>query len=78
MSCDIKILSNNVKCLQNEDKQRKLFHYFNKSTDADIIMLQECHNTPADEKHWCSEWGATIKFSHGFSESRGLCKQSQH
>ncbi len=69
MSCEIKILSNNVKGLQNEGKRRKLFHYFNTSTDANIIMLQETHSTPANEDYWRAEWGGIIKFCHGTSKA---------
>ncbi len=72
MSCEIKILSNNVKGLQNEGKRRTLFHYFNTSTDANIIMLQETHSTLANEDYWRAEWGGIIKFCHGTSEARGV------
>ncbi len=62
-----------MKCLQNEGNGRKLFHYFNTSTDANIIMLLETNTTPANEDYWRAEWGGIIKFCHGTSEARGVC-----
>ncbi len=64
-----------MKGLQNEGKRRKLFHYVNTSTDANIIMLQVTHSTPANEDYWRVEWGGIIKSSHGTSEARGVCIQ---
>ena len=73
MSGKFNIISNNVKGLQNESKCRKLFHYFNSCKDVQIVMLQESHSTPGTETIWKAEWGGPIYFSHGTSESRGVC-----
>ena len=73
MDNSIKIISNNVRGLQNYLKRRKLFHYFNTSQQADIIMLQETHSTEKTENQWRSEWGSQVYFNHGTSDARGVC-----
>ena len=35
--------------------------------------MQETHSTLADEKLWEDDWGGKIAFSHGKSNSRGVC-----
>ncbi len=50
------IVSNNVKCLQNEPKYRKIFHYFNTLPDIHIGVLQETNSNPRDEFFWKAEW----------------------
>ncbi len=39
----------------------------------DICLLQETHSTREKENIWISEWGNKIYFSHGTSNSRGVC-----
>lgn len=36
-------------------------------------MLQETHSTANEEKIWLTEWGSGGAFSHGLSNSRGVC-----
>ncbi len=67
MSDGIKIISNNIKCLQDESKHRKIFHYFNILPDTPIIMLQESHSTQSNE------FGGKIYYSYGTSEARCVC-----
>ncbi len=69
----VKIISNNVKGLQQENKRRKIFHYFNNLPEVYVIMLKETHSTPIDERQWKTEWGEHIYFSYGSSKSRGAC-----
>ena len=66
------ISSLNVRGLRDHTKRRKVFHYLQRS-EAGIIFLQETHCTPDIEKLWKAEWGFTVLFSHGTSESRGVC-----
>jgi exonuclease III len=72
MDNSVKIISNNIRGLQNNLKRRKIFHHFNTLPQADIIMLQETHSTNKTENQWRSEWGAQAYFSHGTSEARGV------
>ena len=37
------------------------------------MFLQETHSTKSVEKLWQNEWGYKIIFSHGSSNSRGVC-----
>lgn len=39
----------------------------------DIVVLQETHSTQSDECFWKNEWGGSILFSHGTSDSCGVC-----
>lgn len=67
-----KIISLNTNGLRLAPKRRALFKKF-ASSNADFIFLQEIHSVPADEKIWTSEWGGTAIFSHGKSNSCGVC-----
>lgn len=50
----------------------KQFFLFCKSSDADLIFLQETHSDAADLKFWKTQWGNTIFASHGSSHSAGV------
>ena len=67
----VKVLSLNVRYLQNERKRRILFKYGRDR--ADVVLFQETHSTKKLERIWCSEWGGKAAFSHGESNARGLC-----
>ena len=56
----IRIISLNVRGLQNANKRHALFNYARKR--ADVICFQETHSTPDDEKWWKIEWGNKIFF----------------
>jgi exonuclease III len=73
MDNKIKLISNNVRGLQSYEKRRKLFHYFNALSEADIIMLQETHSTTKIENQWRAEWGGQVYFCHGTNDARGVC-----
>lgn len=68
----LKIISLNTNGLRITPKRRALFKKF-AASDADFILLQEIHSTPSDEKIWMSEWGGSGVFSHGKSNSCGVC-----
>lgn len=53
-------------------KRRALFTKLRK-TKVDFLMLQETHSTTTEEKVWLTEWGSGGVFSHGLSNSRGVC-----
>lgn len=67
------IVSYNVKGLgeASQRKRRTIFNLLN-NCKYDIILLQETHSTPKNEKFWSAEWGGKILFSHGDSNSKGV------
>ena len=67
----VKVLTLNVKGLRNDVKRRAMFNYCR--SRADIICLQETHSEITDEHKWHLEWGAPIIFSHGKTNSKGVC-----
>lgn len=40
---------------------------FGRKLSAELV-----HSTPSDQKIWSSEWGGTIVYAHGLSNSRGV------
>ena len=72
MSHEISIFSQNVRGLRGAEKRRQLFYKFH-SSKHQLFFLQETHSTQQIESQWSSEWGGKIYFSHGTSESRGVC-----
>ena len=64
--------SQNVRGLQDNSKRRQLFHSFNLSK-YNIFLLQETHSAANCEQQWKNEWGGEIYFSHGTTNSRGVC-----
>lgn len=69
---DKKIISLNTNGLRINAKRRALFRKFT-TTAADFVFLQETHSTASDERIWLSEWGGSGVFSHGKSNSCGVC-----
>ena len=67
----IKIVSLNVRGLQDNMKRKKVFQYLKKFS-PDICMLQETHCKKEIEMIWHSEWGNRIEFSNGTSAARGV------
>ena len=60
--------------MQDKAKRLKLFTYLKeKLVDNGVFFLQETHSTIADEEIWSKEWGGKLIFSHGLSNSRGVC-----
>ena len=71
---EVKLLSLNVRGLQDSKKRRELFLWLkqNHKGSKSFILLQETHSKKEDELLWEKEWGAQILFSHGTSQSRGV------
>ena len=67
----LKFLTLNANGLRQPVKRRAIFNYAR--ARADIICLQETHSVQTDEQFWKFEWGAPIIFSHGDSNTKGVC-----
>ena len=67
----LRLLSLNARGLRDTLKRRKIFNYYR--TRADFVCLQETHSCEKDTIIWESEWGGNILFSHGETNSRGIC-----
>ena len=68
----LRIISLNVRGMGTKEKRNTLFKYF-RENKYDVICLQETHSTARVTDLWCMEWGSNIFFSHGSSNSRGVC-----
>ena len=68
---NLKIVSLNVRGLNNGMKRRKIFRYL-KRQEADICLIQETFCTKRNEYMWSSEWGSKCLFSNGQSNSCGV------
>ena len=66
------IFSLNVRGIGNSFKRKQVFLWLKKHPGC-IYFLQETHSTETYEKIWKDEWGDNIYFSHGSSNSRGVC-----
>ena len=71
-SLEIKLYSLNVRGLANSTKRRCVFSWLRKQPFS-LYLLQETHSTKNCESIWTSEWGNKIYFSHGKSDSAGVC-----
>ncbi|KAJ8035455.1 hypothetical protein HOLleu_22688 [Holothuria leucospilota] len=72
MSADLTIVSYNARGLRQPKIRRQLFAYLH-SRNFDICCIQETHSSFSDEKYWENEWGGKVLFSHGDTNSRGVC-----
>ena len=68
----VHLKSQNVRGLQDSNKRRGIFHVFQLSK-FHIFLLQETHSSVECEQQWKNEWGGDIYFSHGTTNSRGVC-----
>lgn len=66
------IYSMNARGLGNKFKRNQVFLWLKNQAGA-IYFIQETHSTDTSEKLWSDEWGDTIYFCHGNSNSRGVC-----
>lgn len=66
------MISLNANGLRSNVKWRALFQDL-RSLAPDVIFLQESHSTAADQHIWTAEWGGPAFYSHGLSNSRGVC-----
>lgn len=65
------VVSLNVRGLRDAVKRKAVF-LFCKSSESDIILLQETHSCEMDVKFWKNQWGNTIYCSHGSNHSAGV------
>lgn len=68
----LKLISLNANGLRSHTKRKALFRDLRKAV-ADVIFLQEAHSTGADQQIWTAQWGGPAYYSHGVSNSRGVC-----
>ena len=68
----VKILTQNVKGLNEKSKRRGFFIYAKQK--ADIICLQETHSSDTSENFfdWDKEWGNKAHWSHANTRERGV------
>ena len=68
----VKIVSQNVRGLNSNEKRKTVFCYLRDK--GDIICLQETHSDDNKEKmkRWELEWGGRSYWSHGTSASKGV------
>ena len=66
-----KLISLNVRGLNNFQKRRTLFTWCRKRK-ADVIFFQETHSKKETEKQWTNEWGGKMFVSHGSPNSCGV------
>ena len=57
--------------MRDVSKRRAVFNYYR--TRGTLICLQETHSCTDDETVWQAEWKGDIFFTHGNTNSRGVC-----
>jgi exonuclease III len=72
MANSLKIRSLNINGMQCKKKRDLVFHEVTKYNN-EIILLQETHTSVLDERHYKLKWGPNVYFSHGTTNSRGIC-----
>lgn len=72
MASSLKIVSLNVRGLADKSKRQEVLKWL-ESKNSKIVLLQETHSTLDNEHFWRSEWGGSLYFSHGTSNSKGTC-----
>ena len=70
-SFDLKVISVNVRGLNDTKKRRVIFNWIKKQKNG-VIFLQETYSSVPIECNWRSEWGSDVYFSHGSTHSRGV------
>ena len=70
LTSNFKLLSLNVRGLQNEVKRKSIFNWIT-AKRYDIVFLQETHSSQNMEVSWNRDWPGKITYSHGTSNSRG-------
>ena len=61
----------NCRGLRSKTKREVVFDWL-KKYNRSITLLQETHSDPSVEKQWEKEYGGTIIFCHGTSNSKGV------
>ena len=73
MNGNYNFISNNVKGIKASEKRLKLFEYLRNNINSNgFIFLQETHSSSNDEQKWKDDFGDTLFFSHGKSNSCGV------
>jgi exonuclease III len=72
MAEKLKIRSLNVNGIQCQKKRELVFTELSKYSN-EIILLQETHSCVLDEGNYRNTWGQNIYFSHGETNSKGVC-----
>jgi len=67
----MKIISLNVRGLNNSKKRKIVFQYLDKA-NCDFAFLQETYSSSKEETSWLQEWGGTGYFAHGTKHSCGV------
>ncbi len=71
VKCDLKIVSINVRGLNDVKKRTSVFQFANKEK-CDILFLQETYSSEIAENRWTQEWGGVGYFAHGTKHSCGV------
>ena len=58
--------------LADKHKRREFFHFI-KDKRPDVVFVQETHSIKKVQQIWRNQWKGKIIFSHGTSNSRGVC-----
>jgi len=69
---ELNLYSYNVKGLDRYEKRSDVFLWL-KQREFDIILLQETHSSRSKAKSWIKEWNGNILYSHGKTNSTGVC-----
>ena len=73
-NCPIKSNGPSLNLIGDDQKRRKLFSFLKKQTsDKAVIFMQKIHSTKATEKCFEYQRGGKMLFSHGTSNSVGVC-----
>ena len=68
---DVKIISFNVRGLNNVKKRTSIYSYL-KNNQCDIAFLQETYSDKANEQRWIQEWEGSGYMVHGTKHSQGV------
>ena len=67
----LKFLTLNVRGLREKSKRQTIFNWL-KGKKHNVILLQETHSDETVEIEWKKEWGSSMYFSHGETNSKGV------
>ena len=71
---DFEVVSHSVNGLGDDRKRKKMFNFMKKHASSKaLVCLQETHSTPKNEKLFEYQWRGKVLFSHGTSNSKGVC-----
>ena len=68
---DLRIISYNVRGLNNARKRTAIFKHL-KESSCDVAFLQETYSSEMIENKWLQEWGGSGFLVHGSKHSRGV------